>query len=115
MKNILSTIPKGAFASWEVAERVCQRCDGTTDWGKGEWFWTVFCQNLPTQITLDSVCYMTYDGVIRGYFDIVDTEAASNWKYGKKGFVMVMANWHPIPHRHHQKGFQGYRYTELRP
>ena len=115
MKNILTTIPKNAFASWEVAERVCRRCDGTTDWGQGEWFWTINCLRLPKQLREDSVCYMIYDGIVRGYFDIVDTDLAANWTNGKSGHCLVMANWHPIAPTEEQKGFQGYRYTDLCP
>jgi hypothetical protein len=120
--NLLTTIPKSAYRDWETCERVCRRCDGETEWDGSLWFWLINCQNLPTKIdTGESVCFMIYDGFIRGYFHIVDTDKAIRWhrhkeKHGKPrtGFVVVMATWRPITPIPHT-GFQGYRYTELRP
>ena len=108
MKNLLATIPKGKFPDWATAERVCQRCDGTTDWGNGEWFWLINCRNLPTQSGIGAQCFMVFDFYIRGYFDVVDTDESDTK-------CLVLANWHPIEPYIVQKGFQGYRYTELRP
>lgn len=121
MINIVATIPKSKFPNWQVAERVCVMCDGETDRGNGEWFWLINCQNLPTKIEVgQSVCFMVFDGQIRGYFDIVDTDLSENWRdrhdIGKERSThcVVMANWHPIAPQPHT-GFQGFRYTDLRP
>jgi len=135
MKNIVATIPKTKFKDWATAERVCKMCDGTTlhkhaGWPESEheaeeegspWYWLINCVALPSKIGLgESVCFMVFDGQIRGYFDIVDTDTSENWRtkhpIGKKRTTecVVMANWHPIEPIAHT-GFQGYRYTELRP
>lgn len=135
MKNILTTIPKGKFKDWATAEKVCSMCDGTTNrkhtgWPETEeheegegtpWYWLVNCLRLPKQSGIGAVCFMIFDGMIRGYFDIVDTDLTENWRerhgIGKERTTqsLILANWHPlvvpIPHT----GFQGYRYTELRP
>lgn len=122
MKNILSTIPKSKFKDWPTAERVCKMCDGETNWnGDGAWFWLLNSQNLPTESGIGALCYMIYDGVVRGYFDVVDTDQTENWRdkhdIGKERTTkcLVLANWHPIDKPVEHKGFQGYRYTELRP
>ncbi|GAB3164784.1 hypothetical protein [Telluribacter humicola] len=121
MKNILTTIPKSKFRDWPTCERVLQRCDGLTDLnGNGEWFWLINTKALPKDSGTGAVCYMIYDGLIRGYMDIVDTDISENWRdahdIGKPRTTkcLVMANWHPITPQPHT-GFQGYRYTQLKP
>jgi hypothetical protein len=122
VKNVLTTIPKGRFPSWEVAERTLMRCDGETEWNGGQpWFWLVNCHALPKQSGVGAVCYMVYDGLVRGYMDIVDTDVTENWRsrhgIGKRRNTssLILANWHPLHEEVGQRGFQGYRYTELRP
>ncbi len=137
MKNILTTIPKGKFANWATAERVCKMCDGTTERtargfpeateGEHEegdtspWFWLINTVNLPKALSDGAVCFMVYDGLIRGYFDIVDTDLSKNWGRhceslpARSTQCMVMANWHPLSEPISQGGFQGWRYTELHP
>jgi len=121
VKNVLTTIPKSKYPDWPTAERVLRRCDGTTDWGDGEWFWLVNCQRLPTQSGTGAQCFMIYDGLIRGYLDIVDTDLTENWRerhgIGKERTTqsLILANWHPLDEPIPHTGFQGYRYTDLRP
>lgn len=38
MKNILTTIPKSKYRTWELCERVLQCCDGETEWDEAESF-----------------------------------------------------------------------------
>lgn len=63
---------------------------------------------------------MVYDGQVRGYFDIVNTDLTENWRerhsIGKERTTqsLILANWHPIEPTPHT-GFQGYRYTEMKP
>lgn len=124
--NIVSTIPKNKFYDWTFAERICKMCDGTTLRAHGieepqEWFWLINVAALPSKIIPgQSVCFMIFDGLIRGYFDIIQTDLSKNWTRhdpslaNRETHCIIMANWHPyenIP----MKGFQGYRYTQLRP
>ncbi len=127
MNNLLTTIPKGRFKSWEVAQRTLKRCDGETNWGHGEgseWLWFVRMARRPQKPLGDSVCYMIYDGRVRGYFHIVSVDTAQEWI--DKGYlledkasehVVVLANWIDLPYSQQieMKGFQGWRYTALRP
>ena len=133
MKNILTTIPKYRFKSWELAERVLVRCDGETDWDEvdregtnqgRDWLWFIRTNHLPKQSLLESVCYMVFDGRVRGYFHIVDSGHCQSWV--DKGYllankptpyVIVLANWRTIPLSEQvpMTGFQGWRYTALRP
>lgn len=121
MKNILTTIPKKKFASWEVAERVLKMCDGTTRHNRGKpWFWLINTAKLPKDSGIGALCYMIFDGEIRGYMDVVDTDLSENWREShdigkmRNTNCIVMANWHPIKPVPYT-GFQGWRYTELRP
>lgn len=90
--------------------------DGSEEGG----FWLVNCTKLPTKAKIGDFCYMIYDGLIRGYLDIVATDLTENCRsfhrIGKRRTTqsLILANWHPInpvPY----KGFQGYRYTTLSP
>jgi hypothetical protein len=131
-RNIVATIPKGKFKDWATAEKVCSMCDGTTKrkftgWPETEdaeeeteWFWLINTTNLPKHTGKDSVCFMVFDGRIRGYFDIVDTDKSENWRnrhaIGKKRETncVVMANWHPGDYGP-KNGFQGWNYIDLQP
>ena len=123
MKNLLSTIPKNKFENWAHAERVCQMCDGTTERGpsRSPWFWLINTMNLPKHLREGAVCFMIFDGVVRGYFDIVDTDKTENWRdkhvigKARETSSLILANWHPISEALHQRGFQGWRYTDLQP
>ncbi len=114
--NVLTTIPKSKYPNWATCERVLRRCVG--DEGLG--YWLVNCQRLPTKCGIGGLCYMIYDGQIRGYMDIVDTGETEGWRdrhnIGKprNTLSLILANWHPIPPIPYT-GFQGYRYTALRP
>ena len=122
MKNIVTTIPKSKFPDWPTCERTVNLCDGETPRHRGQpWFWTINTMNLPKDTEVGkSVCYVIYDGKIRGYFDLVDTDVSENWRnrhdIGKprNTKIIVLANWHPFPNLP-MRGFQGWRYTELRP
>lgn len=126
MANIISTIPKHKFSSWETGKTICEMCDGTTkrqfyDEDPAEWFWLINVAALPTKVVPgESVCYMVYDGMVRGYFDIIKTDDSRNWGSHDPDLVnrdtkcLVMANWHPCT-PFPMKGFQGYRYTDKRP
>ena len=119
MKNIIATIPSGRFKTWEAAEEVVRHCDGEgADKGK-ERFWTLRMPRPPKQNLIGSLCYMVGFGQVRGYFDIVDLDLAKNWDRYKEqrpnGFVLVLANWHPLIDGPEMGGFQGWRYTNLRP
>ena len=123
MKNIVTTIPKSKFKDWRTCERTVTLCDGETPRNNDgqPWFWTINTMNLPKDIEIgQSVCYMIFDGKIRGYFDLVDTDISENWRnrhdIGKPRVTkcIVMANWHPCPNLP-MHGFQGWRYTELKP
>jgi len=123
MKNILTTIPKGKFSSWEHAERICRKCDGTTEWDgpESEWFWLINTMNLPKFLSEDGVCFMVYDGLVRGYFNVIDTDLSKNWGRHcetlpeRETKCIIMANWHPLDEPISQRGFQGWRYTDLQP
>ncbi|WP_041257985.1 hypothetical protein [Fibrella aestuarina] len=133
MINLITTIPASNFKTWELAERVLRRCDGTTDWdevdregtnqGK-EWLWFIRCHRLPKKPLTDSVCFMIYSGRVRGYFHIVSSGRAQEWvdkgyllEDKPSGYVVVMANWVAIPESEQTEysGFQGWRYTEKQP
>lgn len=127
MTHIVSTIPKSKFIDWAFAERICRMCDGTTLHAHGleepqEWFWLINVAALPSKIVPgESVCFMVFDGLIRGYFDIITTDESKNWASRHDASLVyrntkciVMANWHPYQNLAMQ-GFQGYRYTDLQP
>lgn len=123
MANILTTIPKHRYDSVDECLENLRMCTGEEDEEGQWWFWLINCAHLPNQkkvVSGESVCYLVYDGHIRGYLDIVDMDLSENYRdkhrLGKKRntYCVVMANWHPITPIPHQ-GFQGWRYTELRP
>ncbi|ARK08856.2 hypothetical protein A6C57_00225 [Fibrella sp. ES10-3-2-2] len=104
-----------------------RRCDGVTDWGGeegSEWLWFVRMMRKPRKDLTDSVCYLIYDGRVRGYFHIVSSTPAQEWI--EKGYlledkasthVVVLANWVSLPQAEQLEmtGFQGWRYTHLSP
>ncbi len=115
--NILTTIPKAKFSSWKTCERVLRQCDGDPNTQE---FWLINTANLPKKIKPESVCYMIYDGKIRGYFHIINTDLSENWRemhdIGKprNTHCIALATWRPITPIPYT-GFQGWRYTELKP
>lgn len=127
MKNLLITIPKSRFKTWELAERILKRCDGETDWNEvdwegtnqgKEWLWFIRTSHLPK----DSVCYMLYDGIVRGYFHVIEKAESKKWvdlgyllEDKPSPFVIVLAHWHPVNTGVQMIGFQGWRYTALQP
>ncbi|WP_338871757.1 hypothetical protein WBJ53_26220 [Spirosoma sp. SC4-14] len=119
MKNIIATIPKGRFKNWLLAERVCKMCDGETIRDGQKMYWTIRLPRPPKQSLVGSLCYMIYAGQVRGYFHIVDLDMASNWEWHNErdqtGYVLVMVNWVSISGLPEMNGFQGWRYTALRP
>lgn len=116
--NIKTTIPKSRFKTWAEAEKECLSCTGEPTKRHGGLFWTVRCQNAPTKPIIGGQCFMIFDGLVRGYFDIVDIDDVKNWRFHtptKAGSVVVLANWHPVRGGPEEVGFQGWRYTALRP
>lgn len=119
MKHIVTTIPKSKYATLEE----CELALSTTD-GEDGGFWLINTSHLPVFFKDgykdDMVCYMVYDGYIRGYFNIVDVSLSENYRklhrIGKRRTTkcIVMANWHPIKPVE-SIGFQGWRYTTLTP
>ena len=115
MKNIITTIPKAKFSSWKVCERVLLRCIG-----EPADYWLINTPAFPRESGIGAVCFMVYDGLVRGYMDIVDLDESENYRdkhnIGRRRNTkcIVMANWHPIKPVL-MGGFQGYRYTEMRP
>jgi hypothetical protein len=117
MKNVLVTIPKSKYPSWVLAEADCASCTGE---GRNT-FWLVNMKSLPNASGVGAQCFMVYDGLVRGYFDIVDSGPTESYRsvhgIGRHRTTqsLVLANWHPIAERVAQVGFMGCRYTELRP
>lgn len=112
MKNIVTTIPKSRFKTWAECETELLSSDGEEGG-----FWTVATNHLPTETPIGNLCYMVFDGFIRGYMDCVNVGATKDWPYhagSKVPHVFVLANWHPISPIP-MTGFQGWRYTPLRP
>ena len=113
MNNIIATVPKSRFKTWKGAERNMRKSDGE------KFFWTICMPRVPKKEVIGSLCYMVWGGQVRGYFDIVDVDLATNWSFHKKknqtGYVFVLANWHPVNNLPEMTGFQGWRYTALRP
>jgi hypothetical protein len=97
------------------------------DWvgaGGRPWYWMCRTSSgLPKKIVVgESVCFISFKGLVIGYFDIVATgtlgeysfdPAERNTEWGQQQGV-IMANWHP-GHYGPEPGFQGWHYTELRP
>ncbi len=109
--NILATIPKYKFDKWEILERILKSCDGA-DYDQDVWL--INLPKKPLKLDEDSVCFMVYDGLIRGYFYIIAIEPAVNWFHynqRREGYSIIMCNWHPISNGEAMKGFQGWRYT----
>lgn len=123
MNNLLTTIPKSKFKTWADCERVLNLCDGEPHGRRRAMFWLINCTHLPKKDLTDSVVFMVFDGKIRGYFHVVDTDKSENWRsrhgIGKERATdcIVMANWRSIPSSQQldMTGFQGWRYTHLRP
>lgn len=114
MNNIVTTIPKSKFKTWEVCERTCRMCNGEPREDGDTWWWLINTQRIPAKDIVGSVCFMIYDGMIRGYFDIVDINPAKEWHDDRTGYSIIMANWHPYEGPE-MKGFQGWRYSALQP
>ncbi|MBN8821293.1 MULTISPECIES: hypothetical protein [unclassified Spirosoma] len=126
MSNLLTTVPKSRFKDWETAERVLRRCDGETDFGEegSEWLWFIRTSHLPKKPLDESVCFMIYDGLVRGYFHIIEKASSRKWvdlgyllEDKPSPYVVVLAHWTTLPKSRQVEatGFQGWRYTALRP
>lgn len=115
MKNILTTIPKSKYRTLEEFESAVTRCDGSSKFR----FWLVNTNHLPAESPVDAQCYLVFDGFIRGYFTIMETDVTENWRgwhgIGKARTTksMIMCTWRPITPIPY-KGFMGWRYTQLK-
>lgn len=105
------------------------KCNGyDSDRGELEprpWYWMFTASaGLPKKVTVgEDVCFMVYDGRVIGYFTIVALATKGEYAWhpeeeepqadaGDKAVVMATfrtGNYGPMT------GFQGWRYTELRP
>lgn len=143
--NVITTIPKRYFAQWKPVpgdprinryldmhdgsiERRFLKCNGYgSDRGELEpkpWYWMVtMSQGYPTKVKLGDCCFMVYDGQVIGYFSIVDMEKRRKYWWvpdddteakGGDDDCLVLATWTPGNYGS-MTGFQGWRYTELRP
>lgn len=117
MKNIVTTIPRNRYNTWQDCERDLLATDGSEKGG----FWLINTTHLPKNGCIGTVCFMVFDGQVRGYFDVVDTQLTEDCRsfhrIGKRRTTqsIIMANWHPISRGNYLTGFQGWRYTALRP
>ncbi len=90
MKNLLSTIPKSKYKSWEQCLLVLQCCDGTTKRQGKEWFWLINTKSLPKETGIGAQVFMIYDGLIRGYFDLVGIDTTENCQQNGLGYCHVL-------------------------
>lgn len=118
MKNILTTIPqRDDLRHWANVEPMLRECVDE------ESFWTFSCRYFPKDSGPGACCFMVHSGYVRGYFTILEffNEAVyctgtkvEEYEY-KEGNKVKLATWRPLAEPIPQTGFQGWRYTELRP
>lgn len=117
MKNLLTTIPqRGDLRHWVDVEKILQGCDSEED------FWSFSCRYFPKESGPGALCFLVHSGYIRGYFTVLDFTEEEVHRYGVNqqvaevftGPKVRLAVWRPIPPVA-QRGFQGWRYTDLRP
>ncbi len=112
--NILSTIPLSKHKDWTVLETALKLCSD------GHRFHLINTVLLPKNCKVGDFCYLIWKGQIRGYMDIVDMDLSENYRnrhgLGKPRTThcIVLANWRPITPVDYT-GFQGWRYTHMRP
>lgn len=111
MANILITIPLASWKDWEEAEKVLSKVDAQT------LFYTAnFGKSNPKQVEVGDLCFLVHSGKVRGRMEIVDfsQETFQCRRTGKlhKGKKALLAGYQAF-NGPDQKGFMGYRYTEL--
>lgn len=143
--NIITTIPKRYFAQWKPVPgdprivRYLEMHDGETlrrftkangcESNRAQlepkpWYWMFTASSgFPTKVKYGDCCFMVYDGQVIGYFTIValTTKGDHAWHPAEDepladadANAVVMATFHAGNYGP-MKGFQGWRYTELRP
>ncbi|MBT9394368.1 hypothetical protein KLP40_14450 [Hymenobacter sp. NST-14] len=117
MKNLLTTIPqRGELRHWADVEKILQGCDSEDD------FWSFSCRHYPKESGPGQLCFMIHSGFVRGYFTILDFSDEDILRHGAdqenpaiiSGKKVILAVWRPISPIAHT-GFQGWRYTDLKP
>lgn len=117
MKNLLTTIPqKQDLRRWPDVEKILQSCNSEQD------FWSFNCRYYPKESGPGGLCFMIHSGYIRGYFTILEFSEEDVLRHGADqlsaaiitGKKVILAVWRSIPPIAHT-GFQGWRYTDLRP
>lgn len=118
MHNILTTVPRKKYKDWPEAEQAFIRSDGRSKYH----FWLVNTPWPPKKNVIDSLCYIIFEGKVRGYFTIVDRAPVAEWDHHnnaieqeRTGESLIMANWVGISDGPFMSGFQGWRYTQLTP
>ncbi|MBG8555066.1 hypothetical protein [Hymenobacter guriensis] len=117
MKNLLTTIPqRGDLRHWANVEKILQACDSEED------FWTFGCRYFPKESGPGALCFMVHSGYVRGYFTVLEFTEEDAWRCSEdqqepelyQGPKVKLAVWRSIP-TVPQRGFQGWRYTQLQP
>lgn len=116
MHNIITTVPQKKFKSWPEAEQAFKRCDGSSKFH----YWLINTPLPPAKDVVGSLCYIVFDGKVRGYFTIVDRAPVTEWDHyndaiekNRTGESMIMANWVSIADGPFTNGFQGWRYAKI--
>jgi len=115
--NIVTTVPLSKYRSWEDCQADLLASDGSPEGG----FWLVNTMNLPKKAGIDDLCYIVYAGFVRGYFFIIDTGTSESFRsvhrIGKRRITsgIQLCTWREIDRPVAMTGFQGWRYTPLRP
>ena len=116
--NIITTIPRSHHPNWEHCKRMLNLTDGEYHSGLGPWLYLINTTNLPKKSGVGDICFVVFEGIIRGYMDIIDTGVSESYRevhgLGKKRNTnsIVLINFVETD-RGPMKGFQGWRYTEL--
>lgn len=117
--NILTTIPRSKFRTWADCRRSLQRCTGEPN-AEGEcWYWRINTHRKPQKDLTGAVCFLVYAGRVRGYLHLIDIAPKGDWDWNnaeekRAAYEIVMAVFRPFDGPE-MTGFQGWRYTQLRP
>lgn len=118
MKNLIITIPqRNNLRNWKDVEPELRKCVNEEN------FWTFSCRFFPKQSGPGALCFVVHSGYARGYFTVLEffegavyrttsKEEEIEYKEGKK---VKLVTWRALAKPLAHPGFQGYKYTELRP